>query len=558
MEKYSKKICTSNIQLGVLIKMENNKKILGEPSTNIWYHNDTLPDNWAGPEVSRNTEVLKDQSLDDGNLYKTNLNLVDDARGNNPRQSEAKGMLKLDKKNPIWKYDDELIKEVLVKKLQEKYMYVEPKGLNVDIDRNEGIINYEYQGNKYTGIKSYKIISDEDDIELVEVFFEDLKVQETFYIDPQKMESNYKNFYESDDFKKVGKFSRDTEWQKTSATTFCLFTEGTKCVKTEIKFYDVTIGSVFNINPDGLRADHAPYYGYIKQQMGRDPVESDKFQKIDDTHYIFIEGGKKLSIKQPEKMPVLFVVFLVEVDQKVAPPSSIALAEVPIGSIFVFTTAAVNKTAQGKIKPGTTQFIKMTSAECFIYNPANFDEEAFGSHNFDEVYEAMQFNSEEEIEKALLEDQIKTELKKRREKAQKQAFIIDENIIPEANNWGGRHISAGSYVLVLDKKQFAVKKSTMNTFIESLFSKFETTKDEKGEYIIISPVELEAGLSDAKLDYTDWDKLTRNETIKMPTGEYDEKDGKKTPIMQDFDTKVGNTDKYYWVMDKDGNWIINK
>lgn len=513
---------------------EYNTHYTSEPRTNIWYHG--TPDNLGGPEVSRVTELAQTLPIDTGLNYRFNLNLDYDDITQMHKQEDIKGILKLDVNNPIWQHSNDDIKNALVNKVRENYYYVQPQDLKIIIDRNKNILQYEYKKTKE--ILSTIVMAEEGE---KEIYFQDLTVGEIFQIDPQILQSKYPAFYKNPQFKKAGNFNRETKWKKTSVGTFCLFYEGGKCIEAYVSFEDVAIGSEFEVY--ALDKNYQVWLGYVKQQLGRDLMQGEVCIKLSENSFKIKEDSKILKINQPLALQVYFKVFIIEVDKEIAPVGSIALKDVPVGSIFVFTTASVKKIYWDKgIKPGETKFIKMTQNEFYLWKPGKFNENIIV--DFNEQMKEMGFVDDEEI-------------RQKYEKLQKQKYIIDNSLIPEENNWGGRRVSPGSFVLVLSEQDFKTKKkSTMDDLLGSLFGKYEVQKSDMGQSLTISPVDLERELSSVGLTNTDFAKLTREDTIKMPTGEYEDAE-KTTPKYKDFATKIGNTENYYWYLNEKGNWSIS-
>jgi hypothetical protein len=543
---------------------------LKEPRTGINYRGTT--DDFNTCEVGRTVELnYENDAIDDGLLHRAIPNYNSDDYINKYSKENVNGIYKLDKNNPIWQYNNEDIKMAVLRKLQQQYPIIKDiEGLDVKIDRNKGVIDYKYnmeiiKSNK-KNIKcddNNKEIGNEEDVNELdreETFFEKLRVGETFYIDPQKFQALYPAFYKNKQFDKIGKFTRGTKWKKTSSTTFCLFFGSNKCVEAYVAFAEISNNSVFQIYVDGLRNKYSEYYGYIKSQLGRDITMEDKFIKINNNQYKLYDkdSDKILKINQPMNLQVLFLVFVIEVDKEVASPQAIPLKDIPIGTIFTFTISAVKPIYHDKIKPGKTKFIKMTDDEVYLYKPEKFNQDLLTLEIDDPDWE--NFKTVEDIEKAQKLDEFKTMIKKKAERTREVPFMIIDNLLPEENDFGTRRISAGSYVFIIEEKEFIIKKkSTMDQLLGSLFGKYETKKDDKGEYIKISQRELEQQLASVGLTYTDFDKLSHKEDIDLPTGEYETKeDGTKIPIYKKFNTTLGNSENFYWVLTADGYWTINK
>jgi hypothetical protein len=470
--------------------------------------------------------------------------------------------------NPIWQYTDEDIKNAVLRKLQQQYPIIKDiDGLDLIIYRSKGILDYKYNMEIIKSNKKINIIKAEEEesediyigeMEREETYFEKLRTEETFYIDPQKFQALYPGFYNNPQFKKIGKFTSGTKWKKTSPTTFCLYYGGKKCVEAYVAFAELSNNSIFQIYVDGLKSKYSEYYGYIKSQLGRDITMEDKFIKLNNNQYRLSDGEKILKINQPMNLQVLFLVFLIEVDKEVASPGSTPLADIPIGTIFTFTTSAIKPIYWDKIKPGKTKFIKMTDDEIYLYKPEKFNQDLFSLETEDPDWENLK--TTQDIEKAQKMEEFKELIRKKVERTREIPFKIVENLLPEENDFGVKRISAGSYVFVIDEKEFTIKKkSTMDQLLGSLFGKFETIKDNQGEYIKISQRELEAQLASVGLTFTDFDKLSHKEDIDLPTGEYEIKeDGTKVPVYKKYNTTIGNSSNYYWVLTPDNLWTINK
>jgi hypothetical protein len=539
---------------------------LREPRTGGLNYRGTT-DDFSQAEVGRIVELnYENDAIDDGLLHRAIPNYNSDDYINKYSKENVKGMYKLDKNNPIWQYTDEDIKQAVLRKLQQQYPVIKDmEGLDLTIDRSKGILNYQYDMQVIKSYKRIDIIKAEEDkdiyiseLEREETYFEKLRVEETFYIDPQKFQALYPGFYNNPQFKKVGKFTSGTKWKKTSPTTFCLYFGGKKCVEAYVAFSELSNNSIFQIYVDGLRSKYSEYYGYIKSQLGRDITMEDKFIKINKNQYKLVDGDKILKINQPMNLQVLFLVFLIEVDKEVASPDSVPLADIPIGTIFTFTISAIKPVYQEKFKPGKTKFIKMTDEEIYLYKPEKFNQDLMTLETEDPDW--GNFKTTEDIEKAQKMEEFKEIIRKKVERTREIPFMIVQNLLPEENDFGTRRISAGSYVFVIDEKEFVIKKkSTMEQLLDSLFSKYETVKDNMGEYIKVPQRELESQLSSVGLSYTDFDKLSHKEDIDLPTGQYETKeDGTKVPIYKKYNTTLGNTTKHTWVLTPDNLWTISK
>jgi hypothetical protein len=521
---------------------------LREPRTGGFNYRGTT-DDFNQAEVGRIVELnYENDAIDNGVLHRAIPNYNSDDYINKYAKEDVKGIYKLEKNNPIWQYTDEDIKQAVLRKLQQQYPIIKDiNGLDLTIDRSKGILNYQYDMQVIKSYKKIDVIKAEEDERKGEkdLYFENLSIGETFYIDPQILQSKYPKFANNLQFKKIGNFNRETKWKKTSATTFCSYFEGGKCIQAYISFEDVAKGAEFQFY--GVDENYKNWLQYAKQQLGRDIYKGDVCQKIDDTSFKVIQENIVLKTKSAISLQVFFTVFIIEVDEEIPPEGSIPLADVPVGSRFVFTTAAIKKiywNQYGGIQPSKTVFIKVSNSSFYIWKPGKLDEELF----------IDMFNEKEKM------GVVTEETRKKAEKAQKYAFSIVDGLTPAENNWAGRKISPGSYVIILSEEDFSTKKkSTMDGFLEGLFGKYHVEKDTKGEFIKISPKDLDNELSKVELSTTDFMNLTHEETIDLPSGEYETKeDGTKEPIYKPYRTKIGNSEHFYWVLGVDGNWIINK
>jgi hypothetical protein len=495
------------------------------------------PDNTPAP-VSRNTELnTNNDAIDDGAMALVQPYSTPDSGLGTIKKYDVKGMFKLDKKSDIWALSDDEIKSAIFNKIKNQYSWINENNFIVNINRSNGIIEYEEKKQLYSNKQNIKAI---DITELVQTTFETLEVGELFHIDPEIMNSQYSKFYNNPQFKNAGGFTLDTVWKKTGNATFCKNDKENACVEAYVSLDDASNGSIINIDINRLKKKNVNYYNYLTQKLDKELSNDDKFYKIDNTHIAIVDGKDIITIKNPLEIPVFFITWIIEVDSKVAPPNSIPLNKVPAGGLFYMTTSAVKQIYWSTIKPALDMFCK-------------FDEESFVRYKagkFNISYDENYFDPDT-LENALFtKESLKKEQQKTLDRIEKQKFHIDENIPPEENNWDTRQISSGSYVIVFNKLDFQKVKSTLNEAIDSMFNKFEIKKDEFGESITISLTQLEQELAKNELDYTEFDSKMKKQEIDLPIG-----DGKTEKVS----TSVGNTDKYYWYINPtDKNVVINR
>jgi hypothetical protein len=503
-------------------KKELKVKAFGEPNTNIFYRNDTSDsESLSGnPEVSRITD-LQDTAPDSGLNYKTNLNF-DNTRYDqgNYYKSTVSGILKLDKKSPIWQTDDTLIKQSLVSKLNKEYPGLTLDSLDITINRQEGTIAYESK-RVMSGIS---ILS----ADRVEIPFQLLGLDELFYIEPQKLQAQYPGFARNKQWKNMGKWDRTTIWQKTDNIKFCMFEDNKKCITTELTLNDIGIEGTFKI--DFRRAETLKYFAYMKGllkrevQLDENKQSIDLFQKIDDKQFKLYtplnnqEAKIVFAIKNPEILFVYFDVWKVEMDNKAVPQNAIPVGKIVPGGIFVLVDKDISEAAKGRYVPYNTQFIKMDNKTFMLWEA--------GKTDVDDL--------------ATIIEQWRTDQKT--SKVQKNYIFEFDTRDPQYNDWDGNPKKISYETMVIPRSEMAIsprKKQTLDGILEQLIKSYPSQKDKLGTYIKIPIGTFEQEIGKANVLWDDVIKKSAPQTV----------EGLGEVLM-------GNTEKYSWIINEKDKTII--
>jgi hypothetical protein len=180
------------------------------------------------------------------------------------------------------------------------------------------------------------------------------------------------------------------------------------------------------------------------------------------------------------------------------------------------------ESVQKYYKPFTTRFIKISNVQFVLYSPGSFNLRDFEELNIDE------------------DENIKKVQRKYKDKI----FEISPQG-DEITNWDRRVVSKNMQVIEVGTEDLKPKKrNTLEDFMDSLFSKYTTKKDELGEHVTISETQLPIELEASGLIFDDFTQKERQQSYKDERGE-----GTET---------VGSIGKYAWIHDGKGNIIFTR
>lgn len=531
--------------------MKKIKADATEHQTGIWYH--PAPSNLGGPSVERIVELQQDKAPDSGLNYRTNTNYEnnywDDGRTS---KTDVDGMLKLDKSNAIWRYDDSAIRQAVIEKVKEHYDFINESNLSITINRQAGTITY-----KGKEVKAFVLKADED--VRVKMPFNLLEVGDNFYIDKDSMKAEYIDIDNNQQWRNIKWESNKTLWVKESDYKFCT-TDTKKCITARYALTNVKVGAVFTIDADAIKSNNTVMWNYYKKKLGRELTDEDRFiKKTNNTFVLYPEeknqkvdkngvpvlddNGKPImtqvvfKVTNPNSVPIFFNIFVVQMAEKDVPKIAISFNEVTMGGVFVIPDAYIPKRFTQKYKPYITTFMKINATQFILYKAG------------------QKYGKDDDGYITVADKEVKD----------KDKFTLT-GIELQYTDWDSRKISSDIRVIVYDQGDIAQtkKQATLDTALEKLFSKYEVKQDNKGKYIKIPEKAL---LSELGSIYQEFAGKTAEKQIDMP--EY-EKDASGKPILDDKGqvkpqidpttdkpivkkqtTEMGNTERFSWVFDVD-------
>jgi hypothetical protein len=290
-------------------------------------------------------------------------------------------------------------------------------------------------------------------------------------------------------------------------------------------------------------------------------TDQDKLYKIDNNNIKLVsDKDKTIEITDPEYWKVYFLVFTVKVAEKTVPERAVEIGGVPVGVLFVIPDAYIPKriseALRSPIIPYNTQFVKINKSQFIQYKAGKYNPEDYGLN-------LAEISKDRPIDEPIAQEElIQITMDKKPVKKTDKIYDIVDGLDVGYQSWETRQLSPAMRVVIQNELDIAPKKvSTLDNLFEALFKKYDVKKDDMGEYIIIPQSYLEAELGKVHIELTEFDKLTRNETVQLPTGRFKRKpneEDEKVPKMEKYNTRIGNTSKYYWVLDIEGNWLINR
>ena len=510
-----------------------------EPNSNMWFRQDTVPENHINPvEVTHIDNNVLPRS---GHEFKTTFNFDDNSEN---YKINVDGVMKVDLKSPIWQHKDEDIQKAMLSKLQEQYDFLSMDNMRFVINRVDGIIEYYYKDNK---IASNKIIA-----ELQYIQFKDLDVGEPFYIVPERLQEQAPGVLE-DWQKSLKQVINPNDMYIKRAGGFCVLkTRDTlgDCVDASIKYKNLKEGASFNLDINNLMAKYPEVYGQLKDKVKGLSYETE-FIKIDQqTFYPTKTPENKLTIKAGE-LPITFGVWVVVIDKSAEPPGGIKLSEVPAMSIFTLGENAIAKQYRESYHPYSTEFLKISPEYFMLWRG--------GKTVIPGIMEQDPYNFDyDKISKDKLRDQY-TKMSK-----QSPMFYIStgNEAFTDLNR---RQVSGDETVFIKDTIT-PKKKNTLEAVLNSMFSKYETKKDELGEYIEVTTMDIAKELEAAKLNYQQFEEKTNPEWVNIDLPKTDTKTDKKDAPKVNKKTidhvgkkvRTGATDKFSWTIGENKKVVINR
>jgi len=493
-----------------------------EPNTNVWYRNDTFPENHREP--AKVTRFVEDIVPNWGEYWKTQPQYDDNSENYTPK---AEGIMKFDTSNPIWTFADEEIKEAIKDKVTEMYMFVDPSDVEVDISRDKKTISYRTKKK----MMSFWLESEtgRGGESQVVVNFEFLDDGETFSIDPNVMKSKYGDIWDAWNLMKKGimqDITREDKWIKTSPYTFCIYDEKGKitkdCLKTEFGFQALKNGAKFNVNMDKIKEESPTAFATMVKQIAE--VETDRrvtdienslnnntvFIKIDEN--TFALGTNKditFDVEDPNSLPVFFQVWQVLVEEKAIPEGTVPLSDIGVGEVFVVPDAYIPKLLRKKIIPMNSQFIKLSDEEFINYKPG----------------------------KAMPDEE---ELEKFKKKKKQEIFHIADPSLPDYDtDWDRRIISPNIQVVrETGEAEKPKKKETLDGIFDEMFKQYEVKKSDIGEYIVVNMEAISKAVGKAGADFQEFANNTESKESEWVNPETEEEEM----------VKFGNSERHAWIV----------
>lgn len=505
-----------------------------ERCENIWYRNDTFPENHREPaEVTR---FVKDIVPSWGEYFKVYPTFDDNSEN---YDFTPEGILQLDKTNPIWTFSDKEIIEAVKDKVTEIYVFLNENEIEVDINRDNKTISYRTKKlvSFYLEEADYGRVGEGE----TRINFEYLDVGEVFHVDPNEMESKYKMWAEKWALLKKGlakELTREDSWVKTNDWTFCLLdNKGKKtefCLNALFKFSELVTGSKFYINMDKMRANNLKEFQDIIEIIQKHHPEKNKsnianelsnetsFMKIDENTFALADDTSvKFNIENPESLPVFFYVWQVIVKERAIPSDTILLKEVNIGDTFVIPDAYIPPIMWKKIKPMNTVFIKISDEEFAYYKPGK-----------------TMIPEEEELEK----------FKKKRKT---DIFYIADDIVDDYDtDWDRRIISPNIRIQLssVGEEKTLKKKQTLDGVLEKMFKEYKKEKTSLGEYIVVNINAIAQACGQANVSFDQFWQNTDPQEQEWENPKTEEK----------LNVKFGNTEKFSWIIKPDNEVLITQ
>lgn len=476
--------------------------------TNIWYHKSDS--NTQTGEIGRNTEMTQGETPDSGLNNRFTYNLENTHTDPQFQKSlEFSGVLKLDKKNGIWGFSDEDIKNGLLKKAQRRMSFLRQSDLNVNIDRVQGIITYDLKK------VSAKILL-RAEIEYIKIPFSNLDDGDYFHLEKGVMEGSFPGLKNNFKWTQLGDFTKDSPMVKKGPHSFWSKDQQMQ-VDLEFSMADAAKNSEFGLNVAKIKENNIDVYNKILETLGKNEIDwNDFFIKTTDNVLTYRQNPTiSFEIDRPEKLPIYFTAFVVLIDKKAMPDYVTPIKDVSIGTLFTVPDAELRpESVREKYKPAQTKFIKTTEKQFILYTPGKFNPKDFDTEELSDINVTRKY-------------------------ADKIFTILPKG--DEVTNWDRKEVSENMMVIEVGTEELKPKKqSTMVEFIESLFNKYTKTKDELGEHITVPEKQLQVEMSN-KIEYDEFVKKERDENMET--------------IGQ---TKVGAEEIYSWFHDNKGNIIFTK
>jgi len=526
----------------------------GPTPTNVWYHDDTVPENNINPvEITR--QPNQTQAPRDGEEFKTNFNYEDNSEDYVPK---VDGIVKMDKRNPIWQYTDEQIKLGFIKKLQDQYNFITPQNVEFHIDRAEGTVQYNYR--KELAVASRKIKSARHFVP-----FSGLGTGDSFYMDKTGIQNQAPGLWEKWE-KDFGKAITDQDKFIKKGETFCIYKGKDKtgrCIKAEYPFQKLAKGAEFNLDIKLLESEADPQVMEAFRAKVPTMTEFTVFVKIDEKSFMPKKRKESDNEKQEQKslkdwqakntiimpnageankLPVLFRVWNVIVEDTETAPGAVKLKNIDVWSIFTFSGSAVpSDFATKTYKPTETEFLKVSKDYFKLWKG--------GKVKLPEILTDDEASDAQTRIANFLDEQ-----RQKRNVADPTFFISKGD--RGHTDWLNQEVSGEEMVFVKDEIT-PKKKSSVEAVLEGMFKKVETKTDDLGEYIKVQPKDVEHELEGAGFHWQDLiNKSEGEKEISVPKANGKGNETKKV--------RVGATEKFSWTIDtkpdQDGRYwmVINK
>jgi hypothetical protein len=493
------------------------------------------------------------QAPRNGEEFKTNFNYEDNSEDYMPK---VDGIVKMDKRNPIWQYTDEQIKLGFIKKLQDQYNFITPQNVEFHIDRAEGTIQYNYR--KELAVASRKIKSARHYIP-----FSGLETGESFYMDKTGIQKQAPGLWEIWE-KAFGKTITDQDKFIKKGDNFCIYKGKDKigsCIKAEYPFKKLANGSEFNLDVDSLKANAPAVYTSFQKKIPT-LTEFTVMVKIDAKSFMPKKRKESDNEKQEQKslkdwqaqntivmpsandannLPILFRVWNVIVEDTETAVGAVKLKDIDVWSIFTFAGNAIPADFAKSYKPMQTEFLKVSADYFKLWKG--------GKTKLPDI-----LTDDDAQDSQAQIAQFLNEQRQKRNTTDPTFFISKGD--RGHTDWLNQEVSGEEMAFVKDEI-IPKKKNSVEAVLEGMFKKVETKTDDLGEYIKVQPKDVEAELVKAGFKWQDLiDKSEGEKEISVPKAKGKGNETKKV--------RVGATEKFSWTIDtkpdQDGRYwmVINK